>query len=81
MAHLYKFTCRPNYPVISEATLIFVWGLDERPAKDIISSYADRLAKDNGFVYWDKESRLDYAGEIHSYMSKSPIICAISGEY
>lgn len=81
MAHLYKFTCKPNYPVVAAATLVFVWGPSEAPEWKYMIEYAKNLAISEGFVHTEDEPKLSYCGQIHSYAGDTPIICAISGEY
>lgn len=79
--HLYKFTCKPNYPVVATATLIFVWGPELAPEWKVMLEYAKNLAVSEGFTYADEDAVLFYCGQLHTYMADTPVICAISGEY
>ena len=81
MAFLYKFTCKPNNPVVSEAELV-VW-LTYRP-KYMIQELAD-IAYSRGMVHAHGVSGSEYLGELElsgcAEMYSYGVITCITGEY
>lgn len=82
MAFLYKFTCKPNNPVVSEAVLI-VW-LTYRPR--YMMQELEVMAYEKGCVYALKgNSTAEYLGELElsgcAEMYSDGVITCITGEY
>lgn len=81
MAHLYKFTCKPNLPVVSKATLV-VW---TPHLLDYMGIVLAAMAAEAGFTWAHGNADAEYLGELKlsgiAEMYPDGIICSISGEY
>lgn len=81
MAHLYKFTCKPNHPVVSEAVLVVYTCA---PLDSMIDVLAD-MASSRGFAYAGGNSTATYLGYFEptgvAEMSNDGILVCITGEY
>lgn len=81
MAHLYKFTCQPNYPVITEAVLIVYTDKRLTNMGHVLAS----IASEQGFTWAHGNSKSDYIGEITlsgvAEMYPDGVVTCITGEY
>lgn len=86
LRHVYRFTCKPNYSVVSKAELVYVSHLHPCHFTEAMTQ-AKHLAREQGISYVEDMPNLDYIGEIEltrdtKVSNKSYyIITAISGEY
>lgn len=81
MAFLYKFTCKPNNPVVSEAVLM-VW-LTYKPK--YMMQELSVLAYERGCVHALGDSTCEYLGELDlsgvAEMYSDGVITCVTGEY
>ncbi|QHJ81165.1 MAG: hypothetical protein [Bacteriophage sp.] len=82
MRHLYRFTCKPNYPVVSQAVLVFHSCYHVINRLDALLE-AKKLARDMGICYAEDDSCLLYLGQIEviASMRDLPILAVVTGEY
>lgn len=82
MGHLYKFSCAPNYPVVSEAFVLFHTGTHPNHWEDARLE-GQKLAESVGIVYTNDKQTLIYLGEIEVIKSFRylPILVCVTGEY
>lgn len=82
MNYLYKFSCKPNYPVISEAFVIFHSSLHPNHFMEA-RLQGEKLAQSMGITFTQDNQACIYLGEFETIKSFKdlPILAVVTGEY